>query len=66
MITNKEKQDIIDKKLAAILSIINNLQYGIENYEWNPAKGSDTRQIELSEYILQKQALEQEKIVLNN
>lgn len=57
---NIEKIQIINDKINNLTSIIHNLSYGIANIPWEESKGIDTRQSDLDDYVLKKQALIEE------
>lgn len=57
---NEEKIQSLNDRLDNINSIINNLSYGINNISWDFSKGTDSRNLELSNYNLKKQALIEE------
>jgi len=63
---NIEKIQIINDRINNLTSIIDNLSYGISNIPWEESKGIDTRQSNLNDYRLQKEALELEKQALTN
>lgn len=54
---NENMIEIINEKIDILSKIIDNLSYGIDNILWDQSKGIDKRQLELSDYILKKQAL---------
>jgi hypothetical protein len=53
---NEEKIQIINEKIYNLSCIIDNLSYGISNIPWEESKGIDTRQSDLNDYMLKKQA----------
>jgi len=57
---NIEKTQILNDKINNLISIIDNLSYGISNIPWEESKGIDTRQSDLNDYVLKKQALIEE------
>lgn len=57
MINDIEKRGEINSRIETMSNIINALSYGIENIPWNNEKGVDSRQSELSDYILKRQSL---------
>lgn len=53
---NEEKIQIINEKIYNLSCIIDNLSYGISSIPWEKSKGIDTRQSDLNDYMLKKQA----------
>lgn len=54
---NIDKIDILNDKINNLSKIIDGLYYGISNIPWDQSKGIDTREQDLSDYILKKEVL---------
>ncbi len=54
---NLEKINILNEKIVILSNIIDNLQYGIENLPWDESKGTDSRQDNIIQYTLKKNAI---------
>jgi hypothetical protein len=57
---NIDKIEILNDKINNLSKIIDGLSYGISNIPWNESKGIDSREQDLSDYILKKEALVKE------
>jgi len=54
---NIDKIEILNDKINNLSKIIDGLSYGISNISWDESKGIDSREQDLSDYILKKEAL---------
>lgn len=54
---NIDKIEILNNKINNLSKIIDGLSYGISNILWDESKGIDSREQDLSDYILKKEAL---------